>query len=105
MKRCPYCGRLAPEDQIERPADYCHHDVLDEPKAPITTDEFFALPIRGLVRVVSEPGPNGTTIRRPVMSKASAFTVDPDTVFIGFSADDHVFVLGADEEGFCRRPL
>lgn len=26
---CPYCGRLAPEDQVERPADYCHHDVVD----------------------------------------------------------------------------
>lgn len=27
VRQCPYCGQPAPESQIERPADYCHHDV------------------------------------------------------------------------------
>lgn len=31
--RCPYCGRLTQEGQVEKPADYCHHDVV-EPKKP-----------------------------------------------------------------------
>lgn len=86
-------------------SDFWDEEPEQEEKAPVTTDEFFALPIRGAVRMKEEPGPNGTMTRRPVMTKARSFTVDPDTVFIGFSADDHVFVLGADEEGFCRRPL
>jgi hypothetical protein len=29
--RCPYCGALTHEEQIERPSDYCHHEVLDDP--------------------------------------------------------------------------
>lgn len=26
--RCPYCGHMAFEDEIERPVDYCRHDVV-----------------------------------------------------------------------------
>lgn len=31
ISRCPYCsGQLAPASQIERPVDYCHHDVVQK---------------------------------------------------------------------------
>ena len=28
VRRCPYCGELALESQIESPVDYCHHDIV-----------------------------------------------------------------------------
>jgi hypothetical protein len=31
--RCPFCGQWTYVDSIERPADYCHHDVLAPPPA------------------------------------------------------------------------
>lgn len=34
LVRCPYCGRLAEEGKIERPADYCHHDCYPEESTP-----------------------------------------------------------------------
>lgn len=29
-RRCPHCGLLTWEDQIETPTDYCHHDVIPD---------------------------------------------------------------------------
>jgi hypothetical protein len=29
--RCPFCGALTYEEQIETPPDYCHHEVLEDP--------------------------------------------------------------------------
>jgi hypothetical protein len=29
--RCPFCGAWAEAGQIERPSDYCHHDIAKAP--------------------------------------------------------------------------
>jgi hypothetical protein len=73
-------------------------------KPPETTDEFFALPIRSTIEAKFEPQDDNTYRVRPVVHKASSYLVTPAAVLIGHDAEGRVFVLGLDEEGYCRRP-
>jgi hypothetical protein len=64
---------------------------------PKTAEEFMALPVRPLIKKISETLPNGTVRERAVASRGYAICYEPDTIFTCRG-----YVLGRDEDGYCR---
>ena len=66
-------------------------------KQPKTAEEFMALPVRPIIKKVSETLPDGKVRERAVATRGYTIPYEADTIFTCGG-----YVLGRDEEGYCR---